>query len=140
MSFVPIRKYNDNQVIITSDRLIFNSRKDNVFISAKKDLAVSVEGDVHINTDNSFLLNAGTIKLGINKVQPIPKGDDLNNMHTALIRALDNLAVALQGAIGIGVGTVSQPSINAAGATLKGELTNIKDLIDKINSKVTFTS
>jgi hypothetical protein len=140
MSFIPIRSYNKNQVIVTSDRLIFNAKEDNVFITAKKDLAISVKGEVHINTDSSFLLNSPIIQLGIKNLQPVPKGNELKNMQEQLLNALQNLATDLSSAIGVGVGTVSQPSINAAGTKLLGEISNIRSLLDKINSKITFTS
>jgi hypothetical protein len=36
-----ISQFSNPQVIINSDRLIFNSKKDNIIISSKKDIAIS---------------------------------------------------------------------------------------------------
>ena len=144
-NFIPIRKYNGNQVILTSDRVVINAKDNNVFIVAKKDLAISVGGDVHINVGPSsggsgvYLLNAPRIQLGLGSVQPIPKGDDLTDMLNKLLSALSNLASSLISATGIGVGTVNEPSINMAGAKLAGDISNLTALVKKINSTVTFT-
>lgn len=140
MSFTPIRKYTGNQVILTSDRLIFNSKEDNIFITTKKDLAISAAESVHINADQSLIVNTPKIKLGIKNVQPVPKGDNLNNTLTQLLNALNSLAANLSTAQGFGVGTVTTPTINAAGVQLQGEITNLKSLVKSINSTVTFTS
>jgi len=146
-NFVPIRKYNGDQVIINSGRLVFNSKDDNVFITAKKDLAISVEGSVHVNvgpsngsSSNIYVVNSPKIQFGLNNTQPVPKGENLSNFNQQLLTALTSLATSLSSAIGIGVGTVTQPSINAAGAKLQGDIANLTDLMKDINSKITFTS
>lgn len=147
MSFIPIRKYNGNQVILTSDRLIFNAKDDNIFITARKDLAISVGGSVHINvgpssggsSSNVYLLNAPRIQLGLGSVQPVPKGDDLVNVINKTLQALNKLASSLTSAVGVGVGTVNEATVNAAGAQLQGDISNITGLVKKINSTVTFT-
>lgn len=145
-NFTPIRKYNGNQVILTSDRLIFNAKEDNVFITAKKDLSISVGGSVHINvgpssggSGNTYLLNAPRIQFGLGSVQPVPKGDDLIKVINQTLQALAKLASSLTTAVGIGVGTVNEASVNAAGAALQGDISNITSLVKNINSKVTFT-
>lgn len=148
MPFVPIRKYNGNQVILTSDRLIFNAKEDNIFMSTKKDIAISAGGSMHINvgpskggnSSNIYLLNAPKIQFGLGQAQPVPKGNDLSNMIEALLKALNSLAVSLSSATGIGVGAVNEPSINAAGIQLQGAIQNVETLAKHINSKVTFTT
>lgn len=146
MSFVPIRQYNGNQVILTSDRLIFNTKSDNIFLTAKKDVVLCSGGDVHVNvgvsggTSNEFILNSPKIKLGLNGLQPVPKGDNLNKMLTQLMASLNNLATNLSSATGFGVGTVTTPTINAAGTQMLGEIENLNSLIKNINSTVTSTA
>lgn len=145
-NLVPIRQYNKNQAILTSDRIIFNSKDDNIFLVSKKDVAISSGGDVHIDvgpsggTSNLFVVNAPKIQLGLNGVQPVPLGNNLNKVLTQLMNALTELATNLESAVGFGVGTVTTPTINAAGTTLSGQITNIQSLIKQINSTVTFTS
>lgn len=146
MNFVPIRQYNGNQVILTSDRLIFNTKSDNIFFTAKKDIVLSSGGDIHVNvgpsgdSSNQFILNSPKIKLGMNGLQPVPKGDNLNNMLTQLMSSLNNLATNLASATGFGVGTVTTPTINAAGTQMIGEIQNLNSLIKTINSTVTSTA
>lgn len=145
-NLVPIRQYKKNQAILTSDRIIFNSKDDNIFLISKKDVAISSGGDVHIDvgpsggTSNLFVVNSPKIQLGLSNTQPVPKGDNLNKVLTQLMQALTQLASNLEIAAGFGVGTVTTPTINAAGTTLAGQVTNIQSLIKSINSTVTFTS
>ena len=145
--FIPIRKFNGNQIVINSDRVLLNSKEDSIFLTSKKDLAVSTGGDVHINvgpsnggSGNAYVVNSPKILLGINKTQPVPKGDNLSEFNRQLLQALNNLATSLSVSVGIGVGTVTQPSINVAGAKLIGDIANLTSLLKDINSEVTFTS
>jgi hypothetical protein len=146
MSFVPVRQYNKNQVILTSDRLIFNTKDDNIFFTAKKDIVLSSGGDVHINVgpsgglSNQFILNSPVIKLGLTGLQPVPKGNNLTDTLNQLMQSLTNLATNLASATGFGVGTVTTPTINAAGTQMLGEIQNIQTLIKSINSTVTSTA
>ena len=148
MALIPIRQYNKNQIILNSDRLVFNSKTDNIILSSKNDVAINMDGAFHINIgpsgkqsaeNNYFILNAAKIQFGTGKVEPIPKGDSLNKVLMDMINALNELATNLQTATGIGVGTVSEPTINAAGIKLKGQINNIRSQIDGIKSKVSFT-
>jgi hypothetical protein len=148
MSFVPVHKFDDDQIIITSDRLIFNSSTDNIFQSAKKDLAITVGGSVHINvgpskgdpSKNQFVVNAPKIQFGLGKIQPAVKGDDLVKVLNDLLSSLNDLASNLSTATGIGVGTVAQPTVNAAGIKLQGQVQNISSQVSKIKSTVVFTA
>ena len=50
-------KYNNPQIVIDSDRLIFNAKKDTIGIYAQKDINInSVEGDVFIHSNDKIKL------------------------------------------------------------------------------------
>lgn len=146
MSFIPVRKYNKNQIILTSDRLIFNTKDDNIFFTSKKDIVLSSAGDIHFNvgssggSSNKFILNSPRINLGLNGLQPVPKGDNLNDFQTQLLNAINNLATNLASATGFGVGTVTTPTINAAGTQLLSEIQNLQSLLKNVNSTITYTA
>ena len=146
---IGIEEFTGNQVIITSDRLIFNSKTDNIIISTKKDIVLSSSGAVHINVGptsgatvdkNLLIVNAPKIQLGLNNTEPVAKGQKAVDSFTKILNALAELASSLTSATGIGVGTVNQPTVNAAGAKLQSQVQNIQKDIDDIKSKVTFTS
>jgi hypothetical protein len=148
-NFIPIRQYNSNQIILTSDRLIFNSKADNIILSSNNDVSINMNGAMHINigpsgnqtpAKNFFVINAAKIQMGTGNVEPLPKGDTLGNLLTSLMNALNDLATSLSTATGIGVGTVGEPTVNAAGVKLQGAIANIQDQIVNIKSKVSFTA
>lgn len=149
MSLIPVRQYNGNQVILTSGRLVFNAKEDNIIMSTKNDVALSIGGSMHVNigpssgadpSKNFYILNAPRIQMGLGNAQPVPKGDDLFKALNELCSSLSQLANNLSGATGIGVGTVAQPSINAAGTLLAGQVSNVQSLLKKVNSTITFTT
>lgn len=145
---IPIRKFNDNQIILNSDRLVFNAKQDNIILSSKKDVAIVAAGSVHINigpsagkSDNNFLIiNSPKIQFGLGSVQPVAKGNDLADLLNKILNALNDLASSLTSATGIGVGTVTEPTVNAAGIKLQGAIQNITAKVDNIKSKITFTA
>ena len=59
--------YQGKQVIITSDRLLFNARED-FLTSSDKNIIFTTNGDFHINSDNvnngKVAINAPKIHLG----------------------------------------------------------------------------
>ena len=69
MSYVPEQPhiYQGKQVIITSDRLIFNAKEDSIF-SSDSTIAFSTNKDFHINTSSGpngkFIVNSPKIHLG----------------------------------------------------------------------------
>lgn len=144
---IPIRKFNDNQIILNSDRLVFNAKQDNIILSSKKDVAITAAGAIHINigsggkSDSNFLIiNSPKIQLGLGSVQPVVKGNDLADLLNKILNALNDLASSLTSATGIGVGTVTEPTVNAAGIKLQGAIQNITAKVDNIKSKITFTA
>lgn len=149
MSFVPIRQYNNNQIILNSDRLVFNTKADDIIVSSKKDLSITLAGAFHINigasgkqnpSTNFFILNAPKIQFGIANVEPVTKANSTSKLLNSLLSALIELSTNLISATGIGVGTVNEPTINAAGIKLQGQIQNIISQVDTIKSTVTFTA
>lgn len=71
MSFIPENPntYQGNQVIINSDRLVFNAKEDSILLYSDKAIGFSTKGNFHFDTDNSentkFIVNAPNIYLGI---------------------------------------------------------------------------
>ena len=146
---VPIRQYNSNQIILTSDRLILNSKVDNIILSSNNDVSINMNGALHINigpsgnqssSTNFFIINAPKIQLGTGNVEPLTKANSLSDLLQSLMDALTQLANNLSTATGIGVGTVGEPSVNYAGTLLQGQISNIQDQISTIKSTVSFTS
>ena len=149
MSFTDFNTYSGDQVILTSDRIVFNTKKDSIFFLSKDTIGFSAAGSFHINVgdtnktdDNVFIVNSPRIELGLankGKLQPIAKGDETIKIFDQLLTALSSFSETMKGSVGIGVGTVDLPTIIAASSKLGLDVNNIRKNIDNIKSKTTFS-
>ena len=138
MSFTDFNKYDKHYVILTSDRLIFNAKDENVFMMAKKDIGMSAGETFHINVgpsgkqtnDNYFILNCKNIQFGMpdnGVVEHVAKAESTIAFISKLMSVLNNFSNQLAQAqsFGMGVGTV--PSVQAAAVYLQSEVQTIVD-------------
>jgi len=71
MSYIPEapNNYIGKQVILNSDRLIFNAKNDSILLFSDKAIGFSTNGDFHFDTfnngTNKFIVNAPKIILGL---------------------------------------------------------------------------
>ena len=71
MSYIPKapNNYIGKQVIINSDRLIFNAKDDSILLFSDKAIGFSTNGNFHFDTlnngTNKFVINAPNIYLGL---------------------------------------------------------------------------
>ncbi len=141
--------YQGKQVIITSDRLIFNSREDSIF-SSDSTIAFSTNKDFHINTSDGstgkFAVNSPKIHLGLVKSNsnladnPAVKGqeleqllmdilDHLNQLYTIAIPTLHQITTLP------GLPTVPSPANAGLISPLIAQLNTLKGRIKNIKSK-----
>ena len=68
--------YQGRQVIINSDRLVFNAKNDSIFLFANETIGFSTNGSFHFDTsilpDNKFVINAPNIFLGLDYNGDLP--------------------------------------------------------------------
>lgn len=150
MSFTDFNKFNSNQVIISSDRLVLNAKNDGVYIMANKTIGFSTGGSFHINIgtlgnttkDNVFIVNSPRIELGLSSkgdIQPIAKGQSTEDVLNQILNALTTFSSTLGGSVGVGVGVVDLPMIITAAQKLGLDIKNIQKNVSKIKSEVTFS-
>ena len=102
MNFIPEspNTYQGNQVIINSDRLIFNAKEDSILLYSDKAIGFSTKGNFHFDTDNSenakFIVNSPNIYLGIKNLstgalptEPAVLGNRLESVLDDLLHYLD---------------------------------------------------
>ena len=70
--FIQEDKYVGKQILIDSDRLVFNGRDDSIF-SAKNMFVFKTDGEVHFNSRKDVFINGSQIFIG-----PIENGKDVN--------------------------------------------------------------
>ena len=106
MKFVPEspKTYQGNQVIINSDRLVFNAKNDTILNYADKAIGFSTRGNFHFDTDNSddakFIVNAPNIYFGLKNLrtgelptEPAVLGHELKGLLTQMLDLLDMIAI-----------------------------------------------
>ena len=140
--------YQGKQVIITSDRLVFNAREDSIF-SSDSTIAFSTNKDFHINTSSGsngkFVLNSPKIHLGAIKGDnemahnPAVKGqelekvlgdilDHLNQLYTVILPTLHQITTLPT------LPTIPSPMNAALLSPLVSEITTLKARLASIKS------
>lgn len=137
MNYKPIFPYNDEQIIINSNRVSLNSKTDSIFLFSSKAIGLSSNEGIHLNTDKELIINASKIQLGLNAVEPIPKGRQLYNFLNKMLNDLENIGDQLQ----TSVDSNDNPIINVqtAGFSMIKSIKRLKILLEKINSDKNFT-
>ena len=89
MTYLPqsLGTYQGNQVLINSERLVFNAKTDSILLFANETIGFSTNGSFHFDTSgdedrSKFVINSPNIYLGLEydntlPVQPAVLGDDL---------------------------------------------------------------
>jgi len=155
--FIDFNSYKDNYVILTSDRLILNSKADSIFLTSKKTIGFSAIDQIHFNIGplqnpdpkkNYMVINSPMIQLGLPenykgiRNEPVAKAYSTIEYINLVVQAITKFCDSITSAKGTGVGVVSLVQIDASARILKNDLIsytkeykNIKD--SKIVSKTT---
>jgi hypothetical protein len=89
--------FNDNQIILNSGRLIFNSNNDHILLSSAKSINLNSKTSVNIDTDK-FIVQSNNTYLGNIKLatEPLMLGKKTTDLLRDLINKLTPLVTALQ--------------------------------------------
>ena len=155
MKFIPEspNTYQGNQVIINSDRLVFNAKEDAILLYSDKAIGFSTRGNFHFDTDNSgdakFIVNAPNIYLGLENLrtgelptEPAVLGHELKEL---LIQILDLLKMMTNDVVyniahlttAAGTPTGMNPMNEVIANQLMVEIEDIRNNIDDIMSQNT---
>ena len=149
MSFKDIKEYAGEQVIISSNRLVFNARKDSVLISSNQYINLSAGDKVTIDVgaidsdkeENMFLVNAPKIQFGLDSkgktVEPVTKADALEEVLNDLMDVLETYSQMVASSYPPFI-----PGLQAAQTYLTSNLISIRADISEVGnvkSDTTFT-
>ena len=155
MNFIPKnpKKFQGNQVIINSDRLVFNAKREAILLYSARAIGFSTKGNFHFDTkdlpDNKFIINAPNIYLGIGDqktgnlpTEPAVLGKQLEDLLIELLDFLEILLVDICYNIsGISTTPGTPTGMNPANGTILNikmqEIQNIKNNIKSIMSQNT---
>ena len=94
-------QYQGKQVIINSDRLVFNAKDDSILMFTNQHISFSsLTGNIHFDMDgeNNFVVNSDNIYLGINSAEKLSNEPAiLGNKLAGTGEWLEELILTLQG-------------------------------------------
>jgi hypothetical protein len=135
-------KYVDSQIILNSDRVTINSKKDEVLLFAKTNIELNSDNIININAGKVAHINSPSIALGTNSDGSYPKEAVLLGNQTIIafdkiLNALQNLAYYLKQA-----STQDGPIVGCSMAStqLSADLKGICDQLDKCLSTKVYTT
>ncbi len=102
MSYTPEAPgtYQGNQVIINSDRLLFNAKTDSILLFSDKAIGFSTNGSFHFDTspneESKFVINSPQIYLGLEyddtlPTQPAVLGEELKEILTEILDTMSDI-------------------------------------------------
>ena len=149
MKFIPDnpKLYKGNQVIINSDRLVFNAKNDAILLYSDKAIGFSTNGNFHFDTDNNkdtkFIVNVPNIYLGIKNLntgelptEPAVLGHELESLLNDILDILELFIIdAAYNLSGISTTPGSPTAMNPANSTIvDAKMRQIQDIKNNIQS------
>jgi len=145
------RNYTDSQLILNSDRITLNSKKDEVLIFSKSNIELSTDNVINLNAGEIIHLNIdnknsnakillGTDKNGAIPSEPVLLGGKTHDVLEDLISALATLASYLMTAtVPSPEGAVVIPSCRLGGNQLLNDVLKLCDKLSTITSEKVYT-
>jgi len=141
--------YQGKQVIIDSDRLLFNAKGDSILLFSNKAIGFSTKGSIHLDTSNEksskLVINSPNIYLGLKYDKNLPTepallGDEFDEWANELLDCIDGLMDDI-------VGKISYMAPNGPTAPLfsneghlslrRKQVKNLRSNVQYIKSKIT---
>ena len=146
MSYIPEQPnvYQGKQVIINSNRLLFNAKDDSILLIADKSIAFNTKGTINFDTgtnieNNKFIINSPNIHLGLKisdnfspPTEPGVLGDKLEEILNELIDFLySDLVIFLRSEYKLRI-----PDGTTHGVTASTKFNNLRRKLDLIRNSL----
>lgn len=134
-------KFGGNQVIIASDRIIFNARKQELIGFSKEGIGFSSEKAISLDGKQVVEMESKRINLGINAKSPVLLGDRTMDWLNELCNILSSfLTSTAQLTVPTGVGPSGIPINVSSFVDLKSKVKGIQQKIEKLQSQLAFVN
>ncbi len=132
-------EYQGKQVIINSDRLLFNTKVDSILLSSQKTISLNARESVNIDTPQT-IIQSPDIRLGdLNATEPIILGETFLTDLSSLLKNIILLSQALQTPIGTPVPNVPNANIPIPAVRVEASAQDMINRIEKYKSKISKT-
>ena len=150
MSYVPEQPhiYQGKQVIINSDRLLFNAKTDSILLFSDKVIGFSTNGSFHFDTSsgngNKFVVNAPEIVLGLDldkfPTEPALLGNKHETYMNDLLDMIEEILNVLIGQYTLisappGLPDAPFPGNQAAFANVSTQIADLRSALEDVKSK-----
>jgi len=134
-------QYTKPQVIINSDRLVFNAKTDSVLLSAEKSVFLGANSSLNFNAGNNMVLECSDIKFGDNTAnESLILGDTFLDNLDVVFTKLDQLCTQLSlSTIWPAGAPVADGGVITIANSLKVDLATFKANMSSYKSKVSKT-
>jgi len=131
-------QYTNNQIILNSGRLLFNSTSDHILLSSAKSISLSSLNSVNIDSSD-LIVQSNKMYLGSkNATEPLLLGNQTVELLNQLITNLDQFMKVCSKLVGTEVGVPLVP-LNAAAEGMSNVLDKLKGNLENLKSKDNFT-
>lgn len=135
--------YFSSQIIMNSDRVTLNSKKDEVMIFAKTNVEINTKNIINLNAGERVHLNTNAIFLGTTNnelpTENLVLGNRLYNLLDNLLEGLSTFGNSLSTVVGSPEGAPAMDIINAAEGLLN-DIERAENALETILSQTSFTS
>lgn len=130
------QNYSNNQIILSSDRITLNSKRDEIMLHANTNIELGANQIIHLNSSNSILLNSPKIFLGLNSnnttpTEPALLGATTVELISRLLEILNNFASNVKN-------NYPPTGLNVYSATLMGQLDILREKLKDTYSETVF--
>jgi len=138
--------YQGKQVIINSDRLLFNAKEDSILLFSNKSISLSTNENIHFDTssddESNFVVNCPNIYLGLDfnddlPTEPAVLGNQLEDFLNEVLDMISDLWDAnLYEVSYTESGTTTGPSSTnfGVGSRISKQISSLKNQIEFIKS------
>jgi hypothetical protein len=131
-------EYTENQIIVTSGRLVFNSSVDHILLSSAKSINLNGVESVNIDAPTTIIQSTNTYIGSKNANEPLLLGNQTVNLLNQLISNISGFMTICSSAVSTPPGT-PLVQLNIAAAQVNTSLQALQANLDTLKSKYNYT-
>lgn len=131
-------QYSGSQIIITSGRLVFNSKNDHILLSSNKSINLNSVESFNVDTDTAVIQSSKLYLGDKNADEPLLLGNQTVDLLDQLIESLKVFMTTCQTLTGVPAGSFMFP-LNQIASTVNNQLNLLQKDLQNITSKDNFT-
>ena len=131
-----IPTYQGSQIMLNSDRLVFNTKADSIILNSQQSVSIASKGPIGLYSQNNDIVlqtSRKNVRLGDSQAnQPVIKGDSFLRDFEILLKRLEKLSEKLTGEPYLKTSTLAAGSLNEQVSEMLNSIQSYKSKIVKI--------